>query len=131
MPIQVNLINQILVSKSSMNVLGVAFDSKLNWQTHIQKMITKAKKALNAIKIIKQHFNKNELLNLVTANYYSILFYNSEIWHIPSNTHNSKKQLMAASALPLKMCINNYDHNISYQSLHTQSKRANRTQLMK
>ena len=36
---------------------------------------------------------------------------------------------MAASALPLKMCLNNYDRNISYQSLHSHMKRASPTQL--
>ena len=36
---------------------------------------------------------------------------------------------MAASALPLKMCLSNYDRNISYQSLHSHMKRANPTQL--
>ena len=65
-----------------MNVLGVSFDCKLNWQTQIQNSITKAKKALNAIKIISKYFNKNELLTLITANYYSVLYYNSEIWHL-------------------------------------------------
>ena len=38
---------------------------------------------------------------------------------------------MSASALPLKLCIFNYDRNISYQSLHTQSKRANPMQSLK
>jgi hypothetical protein len=128
-PIQITLNDQILTSKLNMNVLGVAFDSKLNWQTQIENTITKAKHSLNAIKLIKKYFKKDELLTLVTANYYSVLFYNSEIWHIPSNTSNSKKQLMAASALPLKMCLNNYDRNISYQSLHSHMKRANPTQL--
>ena len=113
-----------------MNVLGIAFDCKLNWQTQIKSTITKSKKALNAIKLIRHYFNKDELLNLITSNYYSILFYNSKIWHIPTNTNNSKKHLMAASALPLKLCLRKYDRNISYQNLHTMLKRANPTQLM-
>ena len=71
-----------------MNVLGVSFDSKLNWQIQIQNSITKAKKALNAIKLIRNFFTKNELLTLITANYYSVLYYNSEIWYLQSNTHN-------------------------------------------
>ena len=39
----------------------------------------KATKALNAIKLIKKNFNSDELLRLVTSNFYSILFYNSEV----------------------------------------------------
>ena len=113
-----------------MNVLGVSFDSKLNWQIQIQNSITKAKRALNAIKLIRKFFTKNELLTLITANYYSILYYNSEIWHLPSNTHNSKKQMLSASAMPLKLCVPNYNRNTLYLTLHRQTKRATPTQLM-
>ena len=34
-----------ITSEKSMNVLGVTFDSKLNWNTHIAQTIVKAKKA--------------------------------------------------------------------------------------
>ena len=37
---------------------------------------------------------------------------------------------MAASALPLKLCLRNYDRNISYENLHTTLKRANPAQMM-
>ena len=129
-PITIYLNNEPLTTKPHMNVLGVAFDCKMNWQTQIEHSITKAKKALNAIKLIRKHFKSNELLNLITSNYYSILYYNSEIWHIPSNTHNSKKQMLSASALPLKLCTYNYDRNISFQALHTLHKRATPPQIM-
>ena len=68
---------------------------------------------------------------LITSNYYSILYYNSEIWHLPSNTFNSKKQLLAASARPLKLCTRTYDFNMSYDYLHTTNKRATPIQYMK
>jgi hypothetical protein len=39
-----------------------------------------------------------ELWTLLTANFYSILSYNSEIWLIPTLNLNSKQLLLAASA---------------------------------
>ena len=45
-----------------MNVLGVSFDSKLNWRSHIQIAITKSQKALQAIRIIKKTFHKKGTL---------------------------------------------------------------------
>ena len=77
-----------------------------------------------------KHFSKTELLTLITSNYYSILYYNSEIWHIPSITSNSKKRLLSASSSPLKICTLNYDRNISYESLHKITKRATPTQIL-
>ena len=43
-------------SKKYMNVLGVLFDSKLNWNIHIASAISKAKKSLFAIKQLKKYF---------------------------------------------------------------------------
>ena len=113
-----------------MNVLGVTFDSKLNWQTQIENTISKSKKALHAIYLIKNYFSKHELLKIITSNYYSILYYNSEIWHLPTNTRHSKTLLMSASAAPLKLCTPQYDRSISYQSLHTLNNRATPIQMM-
>ena len=56
-----------------MSDLGVSFDCKINRQIQIENTITKAKRVLNAIKLILKHFNKQELLNLIMANNYSIL----------------------------------------------------------
>ena len=93
--------NTLLTSKTNMIVLGVAFDSKLNWQTQVQNPITKAKKNLHAINLIKKHFKKDEILQLITANYYSVLYYNSEhSFIIPP----IEKKILSASANPLKLC---------------------------
>ena len=113
-----------------MNVLGVLFDSKLNWQSHVEQTISKAKKSLHAIRLIKKFFNKDELLQLVTSNYFSILYYNSEIWHIPTLNANTKQSLLSASSSPLKICIREYDLTMSFAKLHSLAKRADPPHVM-
>ena len=62
-------INGIQVtSKSSINVLGVQFDSKLSWCDQVNKTINKAKKAYHAISLIKKYFTHTELKGLLTSN---------------------------------------------------------------
>ena len=129
-PIVVNINNRNLQSKKSMNVLGVSFDSKLNWQSQIEQTIKKSRKALHAIMLIKKFFTKTELIQLVTSNYFSILYYNSEIWHIPSLTQNLKKNLLTASAAALKMCVSNYDSTMSFKTLHSITNRAEPNNIM-
>ena len=51
----------MLTTKNRMNVLGVTFDSKINWQTHIENAITKAKRVLYIIKLISKHLTKMNL----------------------------------------------------------------------
>ena len=106
-----------------MKVLGVFFDSKLNWQTCIQMAFTKAHKALQAIKLISPYFNKTELMSLAISNYYSILYYNSHIWLLPSLSRQSKISLLCASSAPLKICCKSYHTLMSYECLHSILKR--------
>ena len=81
-PITLTLNGISLKTKSSMNVLGVLFDSKLSWGDQVNKTINKAKKTLHAINLIKKYFTNDELKSLLTSNYYSVLYYNSEIWQL-------------------------------------------------
>ena len=52
-PISISLQGVNVTSSKSMNVLGVIFDAKLNWQLHIANAITKARKALFALRLLK------------------------------------------------------------------------------
>jgi hypothetical protein len=80
--------------------------------------------------LIKKYFNKIELNQLLTSNFYSVLYYNSDIWHIPSLSPIVKRQLLAASASALKICTPNYNFLISYKKLHYINNRAMPEQMM-
>ena len=71
-----NLNGTIITSKPQMNVLGVIFDSKLQWASQVSNAITKAKRALHVIKLIRPYFTIEELQKLLTSNCYYILYYN-------------------------------------------------------
>ncbi len=127
--ITINLFGSEIKSLDFINVLGVLFDSKLQWSAHISKTILKANRALCAIRLIKNYFTKDELRTLLTANFYSILFYNSEIWHIPTINPHSKQLLLASSAKALKLCIKDHSILYSYENIHSLTKRATPQQL--
>ena len=114
----------VIKSTPQIGVLGVIFDSKLKWTEQVSNVIKKSEKALNAIKIIKNHFDQTELLTLLTSNFYSILFYNSEIWHLPNLSPYLKTLLLSKSANALKICTPNYDQSMSFLRVHEINKRA-------
>ena len=95
--------------------MGVKFDSKLSWNDQISQTINKAKKTLHAINLIKKYFNTTELKQLLTSNYYSILYYNSEIWHLPTQGPQLKQKLLSASANAIKLCITKITLNTSHK----------------
>ena len=120
----VNVNGIILHSKTSMNVLGVMFDSRLNWADHVSNAIRKTNRALYCIKQIKAYFTPPELNQLITTNVYSILYYNSEIWNIPTLCRVQKQLLLSASANALKVCTPSYHDRMSYLDLHSLNNRA-------
>ena len=113
-----------------MNALGVVFDSKLNWAKHIANQINKANRALHAIKLIRRYFSKNEILQLLTSNFYSILFYNSEVWHIPHLKPPLKQLLLSASANALKLSQRSPNRYESFIDIHKSCDRATPNQMM-
>ena len=61
---------------------------------------------------------------MLTSNFFSVLYYNSEIWHLPSLNQHSKQLMLAASAKALKLCFNSQPVLYSYNDIHTLTKRA-------
>ena len=96
-------------------------------QTHIFYSVTQSGWGYQ----IKQRFvTHNDLLSLVTSNFYSILYYNSEIWQINTLKSNLKQNLLSASAKALRVCLKLYYNCISFNELHNLCKRASPEQFM-
>ena len=124
-------INEVIItSKRTMNVLGITFDSKLQWGPQIENVIIKANKAKHAIMLIRRFFTKNEINTLLTSNFYSILYYNCDVWLIPSLKPQLKQQLLSASAKALRLSTPNYNYLMSFEQIHTINKRATPNQML-
>ena len=111
-PITLNLYDKSIKSNRVINVLCVIFDAKLKWVDHVAHAIKRSTKALNAIRLIRKFNNQRELLTLITSNFYSILYYNSEIWHISTLKAPLKQKLLGASAMALRVSIRHCDYRI-------------------
>ena len=94
-----------------------------NGQNKYPRLSIKRREHSEAIRMIKFCFNKVELRQFLTSNYFAILYYNSEVWHLPSLHVNLKQYLLAASSAALKLCENKTEIRISYD-LHDVNKRA-------
>ena len=122
--------NNMLRSTNTMNALGVIFDSKLNWAKYVANQINKANRALHAIKMIRKYFTKDKILQLLTSNFYSILYYNSEVWHIPNLKPQLKQLLLSESENALKLSQRSPDMYESYIDVHKSCNRATPNQII-
>jgi hypothetical protein len=114
----VNVAGSQVKTQKSMNVLGVVFDCNLNWREQVANAIKKSNKTLYAIRMIRKYFNQTELKILLNSFYYSVLYYNAEIWLTPSLQAGPKQQLLSASSNALRTCMYNYNHMISFRDIH-------------
>ena len=113
-----------VTTKTEMNVLGIKFDSKLSWSHQVSEAVTRANRALNAIKLISRYFNSKELLQILTSNFFSILYYNSEVWMMNNLKIIDKKLLLTTSSNAIKLALHYPDPSISFINLHKMSNRA-------
>jgi hypothetical protein len=84
-------------------------------------------RALECQQVDQQIFSKyseNELLQLLTSNFFSILYYKSEVWHLSSLSYMNNKQFLSASAEALRVALHYPGMSISYYNLHKTVKRA-------
>ena len=123
-PIEININDIMLTSKNHINVLGITFDTKLQWHLQVAQTISKSKKALHAIFLIRKYFTSSELLSIITSNYLSILYYNADVWLLPTLSPLLRQKLLSASAAPLKLCTRIYDRSMSFETLHSVNNRA-------
>ena len=127
--ITINLQNVPVQSKKEMNVLGVIFDSKLNWNSHIANAISKAKKSLYALRLIRKFFTKEEMRQLLDSNFYSILYYNAVIWLTPQISCVMKQALLSVSANALRSCMLFNCSEISFERIHILCKKCTPKQI--
>ena len=85
--------------------LGLHFDNKLNWNTHIDYIVAKCKKSLNLIRSLTSHkwgSNKKVLLIVYNSLIKSRMLYGSEIFHTASK--KSLKKLDTLQYEALRIC---------------------------
>ena len=116
--------NTPITTTNSINILGIIFDSNLNWNKQYNNAISDANQNLHAIRIIAKYFTKDEIKTLLTSLYYSKLYYGSEVWHLPGRTETQNKKLKFASANAIRSCNKSLTIYNTHTQIHKSASRA-------
>ena len=81
-PVRISIGGVIFTLDKKIDVLGVKYNSKLQCVPHIFAELAKANQSLNDIKLIRHYLYTKDLIQLLTSNICSFLYYNSELWFI-------------------------------------------------
>jgi len=129
--LDVDIAGTIVRSRQSMKVLGIFFDDKLSWETHIHCLINRANSKLSVLRKIKKYFNKDQFLRILTAQFFSVIYYGSAIW-LTSNTKASLWKLIASIHYKaLRIAVSDHRNNINREKLDVLWQRASPKQWSK
>jgi hypothetical protein len=110
----------VIKSQNSMNVLGIRFDSRLAWDLQVDAAILKSRKKLHALRGLRRYFSEQEMVEIITANVFSRLYYGSQVWLLPNLKERLFKKLFSHSGQILKLV----HKELSYISLHKKFNRS-------
>ena len=65
-------------SSQQLGCLGSLLDNRLTWDKQVDKAIMALRKALQAVKLVRKYFDKEETAKLVTSLVFSRLYYGCE-----------------------------------------------------
>ena len=101
-----NINNSLIPSETSVTLLGIQIDNKLNFAKHISANCRKASNQLNAISRIQNYLGKKEKKILINSFVYSNFNYCPLTWHFCSKS--SQKKIEKIQYRCLKMLTNDY-----------------------
>ena len=111
-------LNNELLSWCGLNNELSIVDAKLTWSNHVAQTISKAKRKLYGLRLLKRYFNQTEMRNLLDSYFYSVLYYNANVWLTANLKSNLKQNLLSISANALKSCLWLGQDIISFDDLH-------------
>ena len=112
-----------VVTKSSMRVLGVVFDSQMKWDIHVEQVLQKAKKSIQGLRILRRNLHGESFHQVLNAKFYSKLYYSSVVW-LSSVSKSYLKRIESLHYLALRIYYNHYQQTISREILEHDLRRA-------
>jgi len=94
-PVTIEFGDKKVQSTNTMNVLGLTFDSKLDWGSQISSTISKCSRTLHGLRNIRKFFNTNQFKQIITAFFFSVLNYGMEIWFHHNLGFHHKRRIRA------------------------------------
>ena len=123
-PITMIIDGQKIKSKPNIKILGVLFDSKLNWRPQVDECIGNCRRVLHGINLIKSYFTPDERLHLVNSFFYSKLYYCATVWLNQMSDSKSVQKLKNVSASALRLVSGDEFSFFSFDELHCMFNRA-------
>ena len=106
-PTEINIGGKKIYSESSVLLLGLEIDSKLNFDKHISKLGNKSAGQLNALNRLNRYLGFEEKKILINSFIYGNFNYCPLVWHFCSK--NSLNKIANIQKRALRFLLNDYE----------------------
>jgi len=106
-PTQIMVEGEPLKTQKQLKVLGVLFDYDMSWTSHVSTLTIKAQRMATGMKILRRTLNQDEILKVITSQYFGCLFYAMAVW-FPSLTVKLKKKIEMLHYKALRIVIKDW-----------------------
>jgi hypothetical protein len=110
-------------SSKCIKALGVKISDDLDWSVHVDYSLQRSRHIIPRIKHLRKWLNSEELLRLITAQYFSIVFYCSPLW-MGGLSAASWRRINSAHYRALRAVYGDFKFKMKRSELDKISKRA-------
>jgi len=90
---------------NTLKVLGVKFQENLKWDHHIGNILSKSKSVFAKLRYLSRFLNRDGMKKVVTAHFYGMFYYSSQIWLNELTSSEQIRKLNSAHYKALRSAI--------------------------
>ncbi len=95
--------SKYIESMPQMKVLGLLFDKNLAWDAQIESVIKRTNRIMHGLKGVRKYVDVSQAKQIVTAFYFSVLFYGCEVWLHKHLSFHLKQKVRSAHYRALRL----------------------------
>lgn len=107
MDLTLSIGNHSIKNMTEMKILGITFDSKLNFNAHISEMCKRAARQINALRRLSKYLNQKRRISIYHSFIASNFNFSPVVWFFCGKSNSDKLEKLQERAL--KFVYNDYD----------------------
>jgi len=122
--------NQLINASPVIKILGIKFESNLEWDVQVQASIKKSRIILKKLRFISRFIDKKHMMKVITAHLFSMLYYAAPVWLNPLTRKRHITMLNSIHYRAMRLSIGDWRNKIPRREVDLKCKRATPTQWM-
>ncbi len=106
-PTSIEVDGRTITAMKEMKVLGLMFDSKLTWNLQVNNVISRTNRMLHGLRKIRRFLNIDQMRQVATAFYFSVLYYGLEVWFHRHLAYHLRQKVFSAHYRALRLIYGN------------------------